>query len=90
MFVEQLTDNQFEEILNMISDDGEVKEFTINKSKVPYAVKATFNETKETYFIDDYFIKGVGFAGAGSDFIYRQKMYEWFGKEYAVNFLMEY
>ena len=90
MFVEQLTDNQFAEILNMISDDGEVKDFTINKNKVPYAVKATFQETTETYFIDDYFIKGVGFAGAGSDFIYRQKMYEWFGKEYAINFLMEY
>ena len=31
MFVEQLTDNQFAEILNMISDDGEVIDFTINK-----------------------------------------------------------
>ena len=44
----------------------------------------------ETYQLHDYFIRGKNRAGAGSDYIYRKMMYEWFGEPYVVKYLMEY
>ena len=99
MFVEKLDVEQICEIMNVISDDGAVKiisirtydhsfEDSLNISNVP-EIKAEFQETIETYQLYDYHIRGFNHAGAGSDYIYRKMMYGWFGKEYAVRYLME-
>lgn len=99
MFVEKLTEEQIREIMNVISDDGEVRiisvrtydssfEDSLNISNVP-EVKAEFQEDVETYRLFDYQIKGFRHAGAGSDYIYRKMMLDWFGPEYAVKYLME-
>ncbi|MBR4014787.1 MAG: hypothetical protein IKI88_01115 [Anaerotignum sp.] len=99
MFSEKLTEAQIREIMNVISDDGAVKIISIRTydtsfedslaiSNIP-EVKAEFQETVETYQLYDYHIRGFNRAGAGSDYIYRKMMLEWFGDEYAIRYLME-
>ncbi len=99
MFVEKLTEEQIREIMNVISDDGSVTiisvrtydssfEDSLNISNVP-EVKAEFQEDVETYRLFDYNIRGFHNAGAGSDYIYRKMMLDWFGPEYAIKYLME-
>lgn len=100
MFAEKLTEEQIREIMNLISDDGLAKsiqvrnyngsyEDCLNWSKVP-EIKATFQETIETYRLYDYHIEGFRHAGAVSDLIYRKQMYAYFGKPYALNYLRQY
>lgn len=99
MFVEKLTEEQIREIMNVISDDGAVKvisvrtydggfEDSLNISNVP-EITAEFQEDIETYRLFDYQIRGFHHAGAGSTYIYRKMMLEWFGDEYAIKYLME-
>ena len=99
MYAEKLTEEQIREIMNLISDDGSVRivqiraynssfEDCVNWSKVP-EVKAMFQETEETYRLHDYHIQGFHRAGAGSEYIYRKKMLEYFGDQYAIDFLAE-
>lgn len=100
MFFERLTEEQIRKVVNVISDDGDVHILHIRTydnsfgdcldiSNVP-EVRATFRETEETYRFYDYHVKGFHRAGAGSDYIYRKMMYEWFGAEYAIQYLMEH
>lgn len=100
MYAEKLTEEQIREIMNLISDDGSVRivqirtynssfEDCVNWSKVP-EIKAMFQETEETYRLYDYHIQGFHRAGAGSEYIYRKKMYEYFGDQYAIDFLLEH
>ncbi len=100
MFFERLTEEQIKKIMNVISDDGELTilkirtydhsfEDAVAVSNVP-EVTAKFQEDIETYQLQDYHIKGKNHAGAGSDYVYRKMMYEWFGAEYAINYLLKY
>ena len=100
MYAEKLTEEQIREIMNLFSDVGCVRIVDIrtyicicvdcvNWSKVP-EVKAMFQETEETYRLYDYHIQGFHRAGAGSGYIYRKKMYEYFGDQYAIDFLLEH
>ncbi|MBM6828525.1 hypothetical protein H9X85_02610 [Anaerotignum lactatifermentans] len=100
MYSERLTEQQIREIMDLISDDGKVEiiqvraydsgfDDCVNFSKIP-EVKARFQETEETYRLHDYRIEGFHRAGAGSEYIYRKKMYEYFGDEYAIRFLLEH
>ncbi len=100
MFFEKLTDDQIKEVLNEISDDGELTilkkryyndsyEDAVSVSNVP-EVTAKFQEDIETYRFYDYHIHGKNHAGLGSDYIYRRMMYQWFGEEYAINYLIEH
>ncbi len=99
MYAEKLTEAQIREIMNLISDDGQLRimqirtyndtfDDCIHFSKVP-EIKAMFQETEETYRLQDYHIAGFHHAGAGSDYIYRKKMYEYFGDQYAIDFLLK-
>ena len=89
MFCEKLTEEQIRKVMNVISDDGALTilkirtydksfEDAVAVSAVP-EVTAKFQEDIETYQLHDYFIRGKNRAGAGSDYIYRKMMYEWFG-----------
>lgn len=100
MFCEKLTEEQIREVMNIISDDGELTilkirtydssfEDTVSFSKVP-EVTAKFQEDTETYQLHDYFIRGKNRAGAGSDYVYRTLMHKWFGDEYAIHYLLEF
>ena len=100
MFCEKLTEEQIRRVMNVISDDGALTilkirtydksfEDAVAVSAVP-EVTAKFQEDIETYQLHDYFIRGKNRAGAGSDYIYRKMMYEWFGEPYVVKYLMEY
>lgn len=100
MFCEKLTEEQIRKVMNVISDDGALTilkirtydksfEDAVAVSAVP-EVTAKFQEDIETYQLHDYFIRGKNRAGAGSDYIYRKMMYEWFGEPYVVKYLMEY
>ena len=100
MFCERLTEEQIRKIMNVISDDGALTilkirtydssfEDAVAFSKVP-EVTAKFQEDIETYQLHDYHIKGKNRAGAGSDYVYRSMMYQWFGDEYAIKYLLEY
>lgn len=100
MFCEKLTEEQIRRVMNVISDDGVLTilkirtydksfEDAVAVSAVP-EVTAKFQEDIETYQLHDYFIRGKNRAGAGSDYIYRKMMYEWFGEPYVVKYLMEY
>ncbi len=100
MFCEKLTEEQIIEVMNMISDDGDLTilkvraydqsfEDAVAVSKVP-EVTAKFQEDVETYQLHDYHIRGKNHAGAGSDYVYRSMMYQWFGDEYAIQYLLEY
>ena len=91
---------QIRRVMNVISDDGALTilkirtydksfEDAVAVSAVP-EVTAKFQEDIETYQLHDYFIRGKNRAGAGSDYIYRKMMYEWFGEPYVVKYLMEY
>lgn len=99
MFSERLTEEQIREIMNVISDDGELQILSVRTydrdfedalavSKVP-EVRAKFQENTETYQLYDYSIRGFHRAGAGSDYIYRKMMYGWFGEPYVVKYLLE-
>lgn len=99
MFFEKLTEEQIRKVMNVISDDGELTilkirtydqsfEDAVAISNVP-EVTAKFQEDTETYQLYDYYIRGKNRAGAGSDYIYRKMMYEWFGDEYVIKYLME-
>ena len=96
----KLTEEQIRKVMNVISDDGALTilkirtydksfEDAVAVSAVP-EVTAKFQEDIETYQLHDYFIRGKNRAGAGSDYIYRKMMYEWFGEPYVVKYLMEY
>ena len=84
-------------LLDLWGDDSFSNSRTYDKSfedavavsAVP-EVTAKFQEDIETYQLHDYFIRGKNRAGAGSDYIYRKMMYEWFGEPYVVKYLMEY
>ena len=100
MFCDKLTEEQIRKVMNVISDDGALTilkirtydksfEDAVAVSAVP-EVTAKFQEDIETYQLHDYFIRGKNRAGAGSDYIYRKMMYEWFGEPYVVKYLMEY
>lgn len=100
MFFEKLTEGQIREVLNMISDDGELTilkvrsyndsyEDAVSISNVP-EVTAKFQEDVETYRFYDYHIAGKNYAGFGSDYVYRSMMYKWFGEEYAIRYLIDY
>lgn len=100
MFFEKLTEEQIREVMNVISDDGELTILKIRTydnsfddavavSNVP-EVTAKFQEDIETYQLYDYHIRGKNRAGAGSDYVYRKLMYGWFGEAYAIQYLMEY
>ncbi len=100
MYAEKLTEAQIREIMDLISDDGNVKVLQIRTydndfedctqfSRYP-EVKAMFQETEETYRLYDYHIQGFQKAGAGSEYIYRKKMVEYFGEQYAIDFLLEH
>ena len=94
MFCEKLTEEQIRKVMNVISDDGaltilKIRTYAVAVSAVP-EVTAKFQEDIETYQLHDYFIRGKNRAGAGSDYIYRKMMYEWFGEPYVVKYLMEY
>ena len=93
-------EEQIRKVMNVISDDGALTilkirtydksfEDAVAVSAVP-EVTAKFQEDIETYQLHDYFIRGKNRAGAGSDYIYRKMMYEWFGEPYVVKYLMEY
>ena len=88
MFCEKLTEEQIRKVMNVISDDKSFED-AVAVSAVP-EVTAKFQEDIETYQLHDYFIRGKNRAGAGSDYIYRKMMYEWFGEPYVVKYLMEY
>ena len=100
MYAEKLTEEQIREIMNLISDDGSVRIVQIRTYKSSFEdcvnwsnvqeVKAMFQETEETYRLYDYHIHGFHRAGAGSEYIYRKKMYEYFGDQYAIDFLLEH
>ena len=100
MFIEKLTEEQIREVMNVISDDGELTILKIRTydqsfddavafSNVP-EVTAKFQEDTETYQLHDYHIRGKNRAGAGSDYVYRSLMYKWFGADYAIKYLLEY
>ena len=100
MFFEKLTEEQIREVMNVISDDGELTILKIRTydnsfddavavSNVP-KVTAKFQEDIETYQLYEYHIRGKNRAGAGSDYVYRKLMYGWFGDAYAIQYLMEY
>ena len=97
MFCEKLTEEQIRKVMNVISDDGALTilkirtydksfEDAVAVSAVP-EVTAKFQEDIETYQLHDYFIRGKNRAGAGSDYIYRKMMYEWFGEPYVVKYV---
>ena len=100
MFFEKLTEEQIREVMNVISDDGELTilkirtydqsfEDAVAVSNVP-EVTAKFQEDIETYQLYDYNIRGRNRAGAGSDYVYRSLMHKWFGDEYAIKYLLEF
>ena len=100
MYAERLTEDQIREIMDLISDDGSVRivkirtydsgfDDCVNWSKIP-EVTAIFQETEETYRLFDYRIQAFRYAGAGSENIYRKKMLEYFGDEYAIRYLFEH
>ena len=100
VIADELTEEQIRKVMNVISDDGALTilkirtydksfEDAVAVSAVP-EVTAKFQEDIETYQLHDYFIRGKNRAGAGSDYIYRKMMYEWFGEPYVVKYLMEY
>ena len=93
MFCEKLTEEQIRKVMNVISDDGALtilKIRTYDKSFEDAVAVSAVPEDIETYQLHDYFIRGKNRAGAGSDYIYRKMMYEWFGEPYVVKYLMEY
>ena len=100
LFCEKLTAGQLRKVMKVTSVAGALPTLTLRTydksfedavavSAVP-EVTAKLQEDIETYQLHDYFIRGKNRAGAGSDYIYRKMMYEWFGEPYVVKYLMEY
>ena len=87
MYVKKLKDHQIADIMRVISDpDAEVPD-----SRRPYPAPAwtvLSQDMEEHYVLHDYDIEGFDFLPDDATKIYRKKMLEFFGIDYALNYLL--
>ncbi len=87
MYVKRLKDDQIEQIIQSISDvDAEVTD--IRRPYTDPEVTALSQDMEEHYVLHDYDIEGFEFLPDDATTIYRKKMLEFFGIDYALNYLL--
>ena len=75
MYVKKLKDHQIADIMRVISDpDAEVTDLS--------------QDMEEHYVLHDYDIEGFDFLPDDATKLYRAKMLEFFGMDYALNYLL--
>lgn len=87
MFVKRLRDDQITGIIQAVSDpDAEV--IDIRRPYTDPEVTAVSQDMEEHYVLHDYDIEGFEFLPDDATYIYRKKMLEYFGIDYALHYLL--
>ena len=87
MFVKRLRDDQIADLMCEISDvDAQVTD--IRRPYTDPEVTVLSQDMEEHYVLHDYDIEGFEYLPSDATKIYRKKMLEYFGRAYALQYLL--
>lgn len=87
MFVKRLRDDQIADLMQEISDpDAEVMD--IRRPYTDPEVTVLSQDMQEHYVLHDYDLEGFEYLPTDATKIYRKKMLEYFGIDYALHYLL--
>ena len=87
MFVKRLTDHEIGDIMKAISDaDAEVT--YIYRAVTDPEVTVLSQDMEEHYVLHDYDIEGFDYLPDNATVVYRKKMLECFGIDYALHYML--
>ena len=87
MYVKKLKDHQIEEIIHAISDEDAVVT-DIRRVYTDPEITVDSEGLEEHYVLHDYDLEGFEFLPDDATLIYRKKMLEFFGADYAKRYLL--
>lgn len=88
MYITKLTDNQIKELIKTYADG--YTEITITRHKDNIDVDLIYEDLPESYILYDYTVEVYDWDDSDTDCLkkYREKMLEFFGNQYAIDYLL--
>lgn len=88
-YVRHLSNDQITELMNIYAPHHTDLKYRIEGNHIRISLRDQFGY-EDNYIIDDYNVDVIDWMGNEDKYLkqYRQKMLNWFGNQYAINYLL--